>query len=98
MKKATGIVVAMVVVFIAGAAWADQYVRGYTRRDGTYVHGYYRTEPNQYRHDNYSSRGNVNPYTGERGYERNEYTDPPVYNKSYGKSYGRGLFDDPLWR
>ena len=45
----------------------DVYVNGYYRRDGTYVQPHYRTAPNRTRNDNYSTRGNVNPYTGERG-------------------------------
>lgn len=43
-------------------------VRGYYRSNGTYVNSYYRTSPNSYRYDNYSARGNYNPYTGRRGY------------------------------
>lgn len=50
------------------------------RRDGTYVAPHYQTSPNQNRYDNYSSQGNVNPHTGQRGYERNEYSNPPAYN------------------
>jgi hypothetical protein len=45
----------------------DHYVHGYTRRDGAYVHGYHATNPNHTRNDNYSTRGNVNPYTGTAG-------------------------------
>jgi hypothetical protein len=42
-------------------------VSGYTRRDGTYVHSYKATDPNSTRNDNYSTRGNKNPWTGEPG-------------------------------
>ncbi len=42
-------------------------VRGYTTRSGTYVNSYYRTSPNRYKFDNYSSKGNYNPYTGRTG-------------------------------
>jgi len=45
----------------------DTHVRGYTRRDGTYVQPHKRTAPNSSRRDNYSTRGNVNPYTGKPG-------------------------------
>ena len=45
----------------------DVYVQGYTRSNGTYVQGYYRTSPNSTRNDNYSTVGNVNPYTGAEG-------------------------------
>jgi hypothetical protein len=43
------------------------YVNGYYRNDGTYVQGHYRTAPNSTRTDNYSYRGNVNPYTRKVG-------------------------------
>jgi hypothetical protein len=45
----------------------DQYVKGYARKDGTYVEGHYRTQANKTQDDNYSSYGNSNPYTGEEG-------------------------------
>ncbi len=61
---------------------ADERVRGHIRSDGTYVAPHYRTDPNIYRYDNYSSQGNVNPYTGRRGTQPNEFSNPPVYNRS----------------
>lgn len=42
-------------------------VRGYSKRDGTYVAPHYRTNPNTTQRDNWSSRPNVNPYTGKSG-------------------------------
>lgn len=45
----------------------DVYVNGYYRSDGTYVQPYYRTRPNRTTLDNYSTKGNVNPYTGQPG-------------------------------
>jgi len=42
-------------------------VRGYTRSSGTYVQPYYKTSPNYTRWDNYSTRGNYNPYSGRYG-------------------------------
>jgi hypothetical protein len=42
-------------------------VRPYTKRDGTYVQPHQRTAPNSTQRDNYSSRPNVNPYTGKPG-------------------------------
>lgn len=84
MKKEI-VLAAALVALTATAAFADEYVNGYTRSDGTYVEPHYRSSPNQYRNDNYSSQGNTNPYTGERGSQRNEYSNPPAYNQSYGK-------------
>lgn len=52
---------------ICTVANADEYVNGHTRANGTYVQGYMRSEPNSTKIDNYSSRGNINPYTGEAG-------------------------------
>jgi hypothetical protein len=46
---------------------SNHYTHGYTRRDGTHVQGYHATNPNRTRNDNYSTRGNVNPYTGKLG-------------------------------
>lgn len=66
---------------IATTAQADQYVRPHVRSDGTVVNGYLRSSPNNNPYDNYSTRGNTNPYTQERG-----YTDPtpnlPTYTPS----------------
>ncbi len=47
--------------------FAQVQVDGYTRRDGTYVQPHYRSAPNDTLSDNYSTRGNRNPFTGERG-------------------------------
>ncbi|MFL6726011.1 MAG: hypothetical protein ACJ8FS_05805 [Sphingomicrobium sp.] len=48
-------------------ATGEHYVSGYTRSNGTYVTGHYQTNPNSTRNDNYSTRGNINPHTGEPG-------------------------------
>jgi hypothetical protein len=42
-------------------------VKGYTRKDGTYVAPHYRSATNSTKNDNYSTKGNVNPYTGKEG-------------------------------
>jgi len=55
-----------------GTATADEYIHGYTRSNGTYVEPHYRSSPNNTAYDNWSTKGNVNPYTGEAG-TRNPY-------------------------
>ena len=53
---------------VTSAAWAqDVYVNGYTRNDGTYVSGHYRSAPNHTKSDNWTQIGNTNPYTGKAG-------------------------------
>lgn len=42
-------------------------VRGHVRKDGTYVQPHQATNRNSTKLDNYSTKGNVNPYTGKPG-------------------------------
>lgn len=41
--------------------------KGYIKKDGTYVAPSHATNPNKRKADNYSSKGNTNPYTGKEG-------------------------------
>ena len=50
-----------------GSNPSSHSVEGYTRQNGTYVAPHYETNPNSTQTDNYSTRGNVNPYTGAYG-------------------------------
>lgn len=50
-----------------GSSSGSVSVRGYTRKDGTYVAPHHRSAPNGTKADNYSTRGNINPYTGKPG-------------------------------
>lgn len=62
------LVLALVVLTaLATTALAQVHVQGYTRRDGTYVQPHYRSSPDSTPYNNWSTRGNVNPYTGHRG-------------------------------
>lgn len=64
MKK---IALAVLALCAVRAFAQDHYRNGYVRKDGTYVAPSYATNPNNTRTDNYSSQGNVNPYTGKAG-------------------------------
>ena len=44
-----------------------RYQQGYTRKDGTYVQGHYKTFTNTTNHDNFSTSGNINTFTGTTG-------------------------------
>jgi len=43
------------------------YVHGYTKKNGTYVAPHHRSAPNHTKSDNWSTKGNINPYTGKVG-------------------------------
>ena len=61
------IAVAVLAVVTAPAFARDGAVKGSVRKDGAYVAPHHRTTPNSTRTDNYSSKPNVNPYTGKDG-------------------------------
>jgi hypothetical protein len=70
LKRFTIIFLACFVIFWNITAAANQYVHGYTRSNGTYVSPYYRSSPNGTVTDNFSYKGNINPYTGAVGTNR----------------------------
>ena len=50
-------------------AQRSKRVKGYVRKStGTYVAPHRRTVSDRTKHNNYSTKGNVNPYTGKKGY------------------------------
>ena len=89
------------IAFIIATAFAFAqnytYVNGYYRSNGTYVQGHYRTAPNNTRNDNWSTIGNVNPFTGVAGTQRGDtygnYSAPGNYN-SYGGSYSTPSYNN----
>jgi hypothetical protein len=78
MKKSIILSILLSTFVYSSAAFADQYVRGYTRKDGTYVQGHMRSDPDSTVTNNYSFSGNTNPYTGSVGTNRyvNDRTSP----------------------
>lgn len=61
-------------------------VKGYYRKNGTYVSPHTRSSPNRTTYDNYSHQGNINPYTGAVGYKTDEYSNGKrTYRKVYSK-------------
>jgi hypothetical protein len=66
---------------------SDVYVKGYVRKNGTVVPGYYRSAPNNTNRDNFSTRGNTNPYTGSKGYiKRDNKSSNYTYSQNSKKS------------
>ena len=63
----------------------DVSVKGYYKKDGTYVGEHYRTKSNNDFYDNYSTRGNINPYTLKPKWKSKEDV-LPSYNTYYVKN------------
>jgi hypothetical protein len=52
------------------AAAEDVYVQGHMRNDGTYVAPHHRSAPDSSPYNNYGAQGNINPYSGQQGYQQ----------------------------
>ena len=66
MKK-TLIVTLLSFLFVASVQAQDVKVRGHYNSNGTYTQEHYRTSPNNTQSDNWGTKGNSNPYTGQSG-------------------------------
>lgn len=91
MKKIGMAIIA--VMLIASTACAE-WVNGYTKRNGTYVGGYNRSDRDSTVTNNYSFSGNTNPYTGAVG--TNRYTSSsssPYFNQGSSRSYNPNVIN-----
>lgn len=64
-------------------------ISGYTRSNGTYVQSHVRTMPNTTNWDNFSTKGNSNPFTGSTGYRARDYSSG-AYNYGSGHTIHTG--------
>lgn len=51
-----------------------KYQRGYVKKNGTYVNGHMKSNPDNKRYNNYGSQS-------RGGRQRDEFSNPPAYNK-----------------
>jgi len=58
---------AVILFAAASGVGADRTVKGYTTKKGTYVAPHTQTAPDKSKLNNYSTKGNANPYTGKNG-------------------------------
>lgn len=72
MKKPATLLLALFAV----SAWAQTYVQPHVTKNGTYVEGHMRSNPNNTTRDNYGTQGNTNPYTGQYGTQQPDYQRP----------------------
>jgi len=83
MKKYLVFLFIVLIAVTATMAQSHKYQRGYTRKStGTYVTGHYKTRSDRTNHNNFSTRGRSNPYTGSKGYRARDYS-------SRASNYGR---------
>lgn len=61
------LLILFILFFLTVQSCYATYVMGYYRKNGTYVQPHHRSNPNSSRFDNYSTKGNYNPYTGKKG-------------------------------
>lgn len=66
-----------------------RYQSGYTKSNGTYVQPHYKTKNNNTNTDNFSTKGNYNPYNGTTGSRAKDYSND-AYNYGKGKTIQTG--------
>lgn len=67
MKHVIVSVLFMASLVVSSANAKTAKVKGYTKKNGAYVAPYFKTTPDKSKYNNYSSKGNSNPYTGKKG-------------------------------
>lgn len=105
MKRTLGFVIGLVLlsgIFTVSThtAYAD-WVKGYYKKDGTYVNGYWKSNPNGLKYDNYSFDGNwadafnKSYYNPTRNYSSDWYTPTWITQDNYslGKSFYKARND-----
>lgn len=88
MKK-TLFFIALSFIVSTSAFAQDIYQRSYTKKDGTSVEGSYRTRSNDTNTDNYSTKLNTNPYSGQSGTKAPDYS-PGASNYGSGRQIQTG--------
>ncbi|MFP5111590.1 hypothetical protein ACSU64_04300 [Bacillaceae bacterium C204] len=68
LKKIIGLLLLSgLLILSVTPTYASVHVNGYFRKDGTYVQPHYRSNPDGNFNNNWSTKGNINPYTGQEG-------------------------------
>lgn len=66
-----------------------RYQEGYQESDGSYTNGHYKTQSNGSNLDNFSTNGNLNPYTQQPGSRAKDYS-PEANNYGSGRTIHTG--------
>ena len=93
MKKLFLISIVLFISSVSLSLSAQTRVSGYFKSNGTYVQPHVRSSRNSTNHDNWSTRGNMNPYTGSTGSIARDYT-RSAYNYGSGRTIIQVLKED----
>lgn len=90
MKKIMVLLLISLIATTAAMSQTHKYQRGYTRKStGAYVTGHFKTRSDHTNHNNFSTRGSRNPYTGNKGYRARDFSSR-AYNYGRGRTINKG--------
>lgn len=69
MKKIMPILL-ISLLLMTSTVFGITHVKSYVTKRGTYVAPHYKTTSNRTKIDNWSTKGNTNPFTGKKGYKK----------------------------
>ena len=81
---------------LTSVASAQTRVRGYVKKNGTYVAPHTRSSKNHTKVDNYRTKGNVNPYTGSVGTKRVDVAPVPKTTRYRSSSQAPLTYRAPI--
>ncbi len=92
MKRGIYIIIVMLSI-TPRLLYGQVHVHGYIKKDGTHVQPHYRSNLDGNPNNNWSTKGNINPYTGESG-TRNPKT-PSTSTSSYTGGISQPISPSP---
>jgi hypothetical protein len=88
--KGISIFAALVLAAFTATAHADKYVAGYTKSNGTYIAPHARSSADSSYNNNWTVKGNTNPYTGQSGTRQPKFGGSQSYGSSFGTTRSTG--------
>ncbi|MDP9511100.1 hypothetical protein Q7O56_18800 [Pseudomonas protegens] len=91
--KGISICAALLLAALTSTAHADKNVSGYTKSNGTYVAPHVRSSADSSYNNNWTVKGNTNPYTGQNGTKQPQYGGSQSSGSSFGSTRSTGKTD-----